>query len=72
MATDLPVAKALIKYNINSSEEKDEEEKELIDIELTEQKSYSYNDEKAIDFRWSDLQEEDEEDIALANFIENL
>ena len=30
-----------------------------------------YNDENAIDFRWSGGQEEDEEDIALANFIEN-
>ena len=26
----------------------------------------------AIDFKWSDVKEEHEEDIALANFIENL
>ena len=31
----------------------------------------SYNDENAIDFKWSDVKEEDEEDIALANFIES-
>ena len=27
------------------------------------------NDENAIKFKWLDVQEEDEEDIALANFI---
>ena len=31
-----------------------------------------YNDENSIDSKWSDLTEEDEEDIALANFIESL
>ena len=31
-----------------------------------------YNDENSIDSKWSDLIEEDEEDIALANFIESL
>ena len=31
----------------------------------------SLNDENAIDFKWSGVQEEDREDIALANFIEN-
>ena len=31
----------------------------------------SLNDEVDIEFRWSDVQEEDEEDIALVNFIEN-
>ena len=35
-------------------------------------KSGPYNDENAIDFRWSEVKEEDEEDIALANFIESL
>ena len=35
-------------------------------------KNRSWNDENAIDFRWSDVTEEDEEDIALVNFIENL
>ena len=34
-------------------------EKVLINIELTEQKTELYNDENAIDFRWSDVQEED-------------
>ena len=38
MATDLPIAKTLIKYNSNNLEENDEEEKEPINIELTEQK----------------------------------
>ena len=38
MATGRSVAKTLIKYNINNLEEKDEEEKDLIDNELTEQK----------------------------------
>ena len=53
-------------------EEKNEEEKESINIELTDQKTDSYNDENAIDFRWSDVQEEGEEDIALSNFSESL
>ena len=38
MVTGFPVAKTLIKYNNNSLEEKDKEEKEPINIELTEQK----------------------------------
>ena len=45
LATERPVAKTLIKYNINISEEK-EEEKDPIDIEFTEQKTDPYNDEK--------------------------
>ena len=35
-------------------------------------KTDPYNDENAIDFRLSDVQEEDEEYIALTNFIESL
>ena len=38
MATGRPVAKTLTKYNSNNLEEKDEVEKEPIDIELTAQK----------------------------------
>ena len=54
-------------------EENDEEEKEPINIEFTEQKTDPYNDENAIDFRWSDAkEEEDEEDIALTSFSEKL
>ena len=53
-------------------EENDEEEKELINIELTDHKTDHYNDENSIDSKWSDLTEENEEDIALANFIESL
>ena len=52
--------------------ENDEEEKEPINIDLTEQKTDPYNDENVIDFKWSNVKEEDEEDIALANFIESL
>ena len=33
--------------------------------------SCSWNDENVIDFRWSGVQDEDEEDITLANLIEN-
>ena len=44
-------------------EENDEEEKEPINIEITEQKAGPYNDENAIDFKWSDVTEEDEDDI---------
>ena len=53
-------------------EENDEEEKEPINIKLTDKKTDTYNDENSIDSKWSDLTEEDEEDIALANFIESL
>ena len=38
MVNGRPVAKALIKYNSNSLEENDEEEKESIENELIEQK----------------------------------
>ena len=72
MATGRPVADIFIKYNNNNLEENDEEEKELINIELTDQKTDLYNDENSIDSKWSDLTEENEEDIALANFIESL
>ena len=33
--------------------------------------SLEENDENAIEFKWLDVQEEDKEDITLANFIEN-
>ena len=72
MATDLPVARTLIKYNKNL-EKNDEEEKEPINIQLTEQKTDPYNDEKNILTLNDQMEkEEDEEDIALANFIESL
>ena len=41
-------------------------------LSLLIKKTDPYNDENAIDFKWSDLAEEDEEDIALDNFIESL
>ena len=59
LATGRPVSKTLIKYNSNSLEENDEEEKEPIDLEFAEQKTDPYNEEIAIDFRWLDVQEED-------------
>ena len=68
----IQLPKILIKYNNNNLEENDEEEKEPINIELTDQKTDPYNDENSIDSKWSDLTEENEEDIALANFIESL
>ena len=72
MATERPVAKTLIKYNSYRLEENDEVENESINIELSEQKTDIYNDENAIEFWWSNVQEEDEEDIALANSNESL
>ena len=69
MATGRLVAKALIEYN-NRSEGNDEKVKEPINIAYWAKKTY--NDENANDFKWSYVKEEDEEDIGLANFIENL
>ena len=51
MATGSIVAKTLIKYNSNNLGTNDEEEKEPINTELTEQKADPYNDENAIDFK---------------------
>ena len=50
MTTDLSVTKTLIKYNGSNSEE-NEEEKEPIDIEFTEQKDGISNNENAIEFK---------------------
>ena len=66
MANGLPIAKTSIGYNNNCYEEI-EEERKTIYIEFTKQNADSEN---AIDFRWSDVQEEDEEDIALVYLIE--
>ena len=71
LSTGRPVAKTLIKYNCNRLEENDGKEKEPINIKFTDQNADPYNDENAIDFRWSDIKEEYEEEIALTNFIEN-
>ena len=65
------IAKTLIKLNSNSFKENDEEEKEPIVIEFTVQKADLENDKNDFDFGWLGVQEEDEEDIALANFIKN-
>ena len=61
---------AVINDNNNSSHE--EEGKEVVGIELTEQNADPENDENAIEFRWSDIWGEDEEDIVKANLIESL
>ena len=70
MATLRPVAKALIKYN-NDLEENDDEWRNQLILSLLIKKQ-NYNNENAIDFKWSDVTEEYEEDIALANFNESL
>ena len=41
-------------------------------MSLPREKTDPNNNEIVIDFKWSDVQEEDEEDITLADFIENL
>ena len=53
-------------------EENDEEEKEPIDTEFTERKADPESDENAFDFRLSDVQGEEVNDIANTNFIESL
>ena len=68
LVTGRPVAKTLIEYNNNNLEENDEEEKKSINIEFTKQKTNLYNNENAIEFRWSGVKE----DIDLANFNESL
>ena len=70
LATGLPVAKNLIEYNSNSFR-KMMKKRRNNSYWAYWGKSDSYNDENAIDFRWSGVHE-DEEDTALANFIENL
>ena len=72
MVTYLPVSKTLIEYDNNNSKENKEEEIEPIHIECTNQKVCPENDEIAIDFRWSGVQEEDNEDITKVKFIESL
>ena len=59
----------LIKYNSKVLEKNEDEEKDPIDIEFNEQKADSENDETAIDFKWSDVQGEDEKHIAKVNLI---
>ena len=51
MATGIPVAKTLIKYNSNDLEENNEEEKESINIEFTNWKANPENDENTIECR---------------------
>ena len=67
LATGRLVAKILIKYNINNWRKMKKRRSQLILSLLS--KSNPYNDENAIDFRWSDVQ--DVEDITLAKLIEN-
>ena len=60
MATSLPVVKTLIKHNNNSLEENDGKEKEPIELEFTEQKTDPDYNENAIDFKWSDVEEDED------------
>ena len=52
-------------------EDNDEKEKESIDIEFYLENADPKNFENSIDFRWSGVQEEDEEDIDNISFIKN-
>ena len=58
---------AEINDKIHNLEENEEDE--AIDIKFTEQKADTDNDKNMIDFKWSDVKGEDEEDIAKANLI---
>ena len=69
MATERPVVKTLIKYNSNYLEVNDEEEKEPIHIEFTEQNADRKNNENDIDIRLLKEQQIEKEDIAFVNFI---
>ena len=69
MTTGRPASKTLIKHNNNLEEMMKKRRNQLI-LSLLIKKTDSYNDENAINFRWSGVQED--EDITLANFIESL
>ena len=56
----------------NNLEEDDKDEKKTIDREFTEQRSYSENNQNAINFRLSDVQRKNEENISKAYFIESI
>ena len=56
---------------MNNSKENDEEVKEVIYIEFTEQNTAPKNDVNANDFRLSDVLEENIEDVTKVNLIEN-
>ena len=61
---------AVINDNNNSLREEEEEEgKEVVGIEFTEQNADPDNDENGIEFRWSVIRGEDEEDIVKANLM---
>ena len=53
----------------NNSEEEVEEDKKAVGIEFTELKANPENEENFIEFWWSDIRGEDEEDIAKAYLI---
>ena len=72
MATVLPVSKTLIKYNSNNLEENDEEEKEPINIEFTEENQILIMIKMILTLDDQMYRKKFEEDIALANFIESL
>ena len=61
-----------LKSNIIEIIEGNDEGREVANLYWVDwAKLWSWNDENVIDFRWSDVQVEDEEDITLGNFIKN-
>ena len=50
----------------------EDEEKESIDIKFSEHKADTENCENANNFKWSDVQREDDKDIAKVSLIESL
>ena len=63
---------AEIDDNNYSSKKENDEEKEAVGIDFTEQKANPENYENTIDIRWSDIQREDKEDITKVKLIESL
>ena len=70
LETGLPIAKTLIKYISNSLEEMKKKRKNQLILSLLNKKIV-LKLWKCYWLRWSGAQEEDDEDIAMANFIEN-
>ena len=63
---------AEIDDNNYSSKKENDEEKEAVGIDFTEQKVNPENDKNTIDIRWLDIQGEDDEDITKVKLIESL
>ena len=73
MATGRPVAEILNKITIAITLRKTmKKRRNQLILSLLIKKTDPYNDENSIGSKWSDLTEENEEDIAMTNFIESL